>query len=143
MPRVRSSSRSDEPPPKRADEAVSDVVERAASVFDQEVSVATSAAKRATQRFFDVQSERSQDPEAVFERFRKDAHEAVDMLVDAANAAIATLNDLARDRINTGERRDPPRTSAARSSGARSSAARGKARTSTTKAGRRRTSSAS
>lgn len=58
------------------------------------------AAKRIEQRFLDVDALRSQPSDAVMSRFRHDAHEAVDIILDIVTAAVITVEERAGRFVN-------------------------------------------
>jgi hypothetical protein len=57
------------------------------------------AAQAFERRFIDVDGLRSGDPGEVIQRFRKDAHEVVDILLDVAHAASRSLGDVASKAV--------------------------------------------
>lgn len=74
--------------------STSRIVEQAASILEEEIAAGIVAAKRVEERFVDVGKIRSKDPEEVMQRFRRDAHEVLDILVDMVNLATNSLGDL-------------------------------------------------
>jgi hypothetical protein len=58
------------------------------------------AAKRIEQRFLDVAALRAQPADAVMSRFRRDAHEAVDIILDIVTAAATTVGERAGRVVN-------------------------------------------
>jgi hypothetical protein len=76
------------------------IVQKAASILEEEVALGIGAAKRIEQRFLDVAALRAQPADAVMSRFRCDAHEAVDIILDIVTAAATTLGDRAGRFIN-------------------------------------------
>lgn len=76
------------------------IVLKAASIIEQEVAIGIGAAKRIEQRFLDVEALRGRNPDHVMSRFRKDAHDAVDILLDIMTAAAMTVGDRAGRIVN-------------------------------------------
>jgi hypothetical protein len=95
----RSTPQSTAPPaePPRAGfaETTSRIVRQAASILEEEIAAGVVAAKEVEKRFIDVDTLRSGDPGEVIQRFRKDTHEVVDILLDLAHAATRSLGDVA------------------------------------------------
>ena len=67
------------------------VVMKAASILEEEIAMGLGAVKRLEQRFVDVDAIRKQGPDAVMSRFRHDAHDAVDIILDVLTAAAQTV----------------------------------------------------
>jgi hypothetical protein len=65
----------------------SKVVQRAASILEEEVAAGILAAKQIESRFINVKELRAEDPDALLSRFRKDSHEVVDVLLDMVGMA--------------------------------------------------------
>lgn len=85
---------------RRATQVTPIIVRKAASILEEEVAMGIGAAKRIEQRFLDVNALRAQPPDAVMSRFRKDAHEAVDIILDIVTAAVVTVGDRAGRFVN-------------------------------------------
>jgi hypothetical protein len=82
-------------------EASPQIVIKAISVLEEEVVASgLRAAKRIEQRFLNVDELRSQPPDAVMSRFRRDAHEAVDIILDVITAATLLVNEKAGKVVN-------------------------------------------
>lgn len=80
--------------------ATPSIVIKAAAIIEEEVAMGIGAAKRIEQRFLDVAALRAQPPDAVMSRFRHDAHEAIDIIIDIVTAAAAAAGDRAGRFIN-------------------------------------------
>jgi hypothetical protein len=77
------------------------IVMKAISVLEEEVVASgLGAAKRIEQRFLNVDELRAQPPDAVMSRFRRDAHEAVDIILDVLTAATLLVGDRAGRVVN-------------------------------------------
>lgn len=85
---------------RRAVEATPTIVLRAASIIEEEVASGIGAVKRIEQRFLDVDTLRAQHPDHVMSRFRRDAHEAVDIILDIVTAAASTVGEQAGRMVN-------------------------------------------
>jgi hypothetical protein len=85
---------------RRVISATPSIVLKATSIIEEEVAMGIGAAKRIEQRFLDVEALRSQDPDHVMSRFRKDAHEAVDIILDIVTAAASTVGERAGKIVN-------------------------------------------
>jgi hypothetical protein len=67
------------------------VVEQAASILEEEVARGIVAAKQIEERYVDVAALRATDPDHVMQRFRKDAHELVDILIDLVHVTVRSV----------------------------------------------------
>ena len=85
---------------RRALEATPTIVLKAATIIEEEVAMGIGAAKRIEQRFLDVEALRAQNPDHVMSKFRKDAHDAVDIILDIVTAAATTVSDRAGRMVN-------------------------------------------
>lgn len=77
--------------PRRVAGAASRVVEQAASILEEEIARGIVAAKRVEERYVDVAALRGGDPDHVMQRFRKDAHELVDILIDLVHVTARSV----------------------------------------------------
>jgi hypothetical protein len=85
---------------RRATQVTPIIVRKAASILEEEVAMGIGAAKRIEQRFLDVNALRAQSSDAVMSRFRHDAHEAVDIILDIVTAAVITVEERAGRFVN-------------------------------------------
>lgn len=76
------------------------IVQQAASTLEEEIALGVAAAKRVEMRFVDVEKLRTGDPADVLQRFRRDAHEVVDILLDMVVLAGNSLGALS-ERVVT------------------------------------------
>ena len=67
------------------------VVHQAASILEEELARGILAAQEVEARFIDVSALRSEDPAHVMQRFRRDAHELVDILIDLVHVSVRTV----------------------------------------------------
>lgn len=67
------------------------VVEQAASILEEEVARGIVAAKQIEERYVDVAALRATNPDHVMQRFRKDAHELVDILIDLVHVTVRSV----------------------------------------------------
>lgn len=72
------------------------LVGQAVSVLEKELSAGLAAAKALEGRYTDVEGLRNRDPEDIVHRFRKDAHEVVDLLMDLVQIAANSAGGLAQ-----------------------------------------------
>jgi len=75
------------------------IVQQAAFILEEEIAAGVVAAKQVEGRFLNVSKLRSGDPDEVMHRFRRDAHEVLDILMDVANAATNSLGGLAQRAV--------------------------------------------
>jgi hypothetical protein len=79
MPR-KGSPAIDQPLPSISGRDATRVVRDAAKILEQELAAGLMAAKRVEERFIDVKQIRERNPDEVTQRFRRDAHEALDIM---------------------------------------------------------------
>jgi len=98
-------------------QTTSRLVKQAASILEEELAAGIGAAKQVEEKLFDVPKLRSGKPEEVMQRFRRDAHEAVDILMDVLQGAASALGGMAERavKIRSGaaapsERMEPGKT---------------------------------
>lgn len=72
------------------------IIEQAASILEEEISAGIVAAKKVEERYVDINSLRTGAPEHVMQRFRKDAHEVLDILLDMVNLSVSALGGLGK-----------------------------------------------
>src|ERR1700674_986614 len=80
-------------------EAATGVVARAASILEEEIAAGIVAAKKVENRFIDANTVRAGKPEEVLLRFRRDAHEVVDILLDLVFVATNAVGGITRSVI--------------------------------------------
>jgi hypothetical protein len=80
----------------------SEVVQKAASILEEEIAAGIVAAKKVEEQFINVKAVREANPGDIIPRFRKDAHEIVDLLVDLVNVAVQSLDKLSQQLITVG-----------------------------------------
>lgn len=76
------------------------VVVKAATILEEEIAITLGAVKRIEQRFIDVDAMRKHAPDAVMAKFRRDAHDAVDIILDVLTAAAQTVGAQAGKFVN-------------------------------------------
>lgn len=89
------------------------IVEQAASILEEEISAGIVAAKKVGERYTGANASRSGTNEQVIQRFRKDAHEVLDILLDLVNlsiSAIGGLGERATSIRSTGVSKDKARS---------------------------------
>lgn len=98
--RVESSPGSSAPSDSGRQSQGTGVVLKAASILEDELALGIGAAKRIERRFLNVDRLRSEPPDALLSRFRRDAHEVVEILVDVVGAAATTVSERAGQIVN-------------------------------------------
>lgn len=102
---------------KEIADTTSEVVRRAASILEEEIAAGIVAAKEVESRFVDVKQTRAGKPEEVMLRFRRDAHDVVDILMDLINVGTRAVSGLTQSVITIGG--EPASGQASSSSAAR------------------------
>lgn len=74
--------------------STSGVVQKAASILEEEIAAGIVAAQRVEKRFINVNKTRSRKPDDTIQRFRRDSHELVDMLLDLVDAGTKYIDVL-------------------------------------------------
>lgn len=77
----------------------SGVVQKAASILEEEIAAGIIAAKQVEEQLVDINKIRSQKPDALIQRFRRDSHEVVDVLLDLLDVAVKKTGGLAQRLI--------------------------------------------
>lgn len=72
------------------------VVQQAASILEEELAAGIVAARQMADKFMGTRSAQSSNPEDLLPRFRKDAHEVVDMLIDVLTAGTRSVGKIAQ-----------------------------------------------
>lgn len=70
------------------------IVSRAVDILEENIAEGIVIAKRLESKVIDVEKARGGDEKAVMNRFRKDAHEALDIFFDALSTATHSLNSV-------------------------------------------------
>lgn len=98
---------------KDLSDTTSRVVQQAASILEEEIAAGIRVAKDIEGRFLKVEELRARKPDEVVQRFRNDAHEVLDILMDLVQGAAKAAGDLTQRAVSvrTGERPATPRTS--------------------------------
>jgi hypothetical protein len=78
------------------------IVNRAASILEEEIAAGIGVTQNIEQKYVDVGKLRSADSQAVIQRFRKDAHDVVDVLIDLVNVATNALGGLSDRAVSIG-----------------------------------------
>ncbi|MDX6400570.1 MAG: hypothetical protein QOF27_1176 [Gaiellaceae bacterium] len=82
--------------------SASRIVSRASTILEEELAAGIGAAKQIESRFLNVSEMRSTNTDEVMARFRKDAHEVVDIVLDLLNVPTRSLGGLGA-RASVGE----------------------------------------
>jgi hypothetical protein len=84
---------------KEIADTTSEVVRRAASILEEEIAAGIVAAKEVEARLIDVKQTRGGKPEEVMLRFRRDAHDVIDIVMDLLSVATRTVGGLAQSAV--------------------------------------------
>ena len=76
--------------------STSRIVQKAASILEEELANGIVAAKEVEKRVIDVNAIRNQDQSTLVQRFRTDAHEVVDILLDFLTIALRPVENLSQ-----------------------------------------------
>lgn len=76
------------------------IVEQAASILEEEISAGIVAARKVEERYVNVNSLRSEESREIIQRFRKDAHEVLDIVLDLINLSINAVSGLGERAMN-------------------------------------------
>lgn len=76
------------------------IVEQAASILEQEISAGIVAAKKVEERYVNVDALRTSSPGQVIQRFRTDAHEVLDIVLDMINLSINAVGGMSGRVMN-------------------------------------------
>lgn len=116
--KTKSSGKHGTPPPNPGEvikdftETTGRVVRRAADILEEEVAAGISAVKKLEEGFVDVGELRASEKDQVLQRFRRDAHEVVDIALDVLSTASRYVSDLAGEAVTlrTGPRHGAEKT---------------------------------
>ena len=75
-------------------ETTSKVVQQAAEILESEIAMGIRAAKKVEEQYTKSDKLRGENPNDVMLRFRRDAHEVIDIFVDVADAALKHMNNI-------------------------------------------------
>jgi hypothetical protein len=81
-------------------ETTSHVVQQAASILEEEIAAGIVAARQIEDKFLNTQELRSGKPDEILQRFRRDAHDVIDMVVDVVGAAARNASRMAQRAIS-------------------------------------------
>lgn len=79
---------------KSFSETTSKVVQQAASILESELASTIRIASQAENKFPQVEKYRAEKPDEVMQRFRRDAHEVVDIFIDVVGATLKSVPNL-------------------------------------------------
>lgn len=72
-------------------ETTSKVVEQAAAVLESEIAAGVKIANQTENKFPQIERFRTEKPDEVMQRFRRDAHEVVDIFIDVVGATLKSV----------------------------------------------------
>jgi hypothetical protein len=104
-PQVAEQGASAASPPifKTFADTTSQVVKQAASILEEEIAAGIVAARQIENKFIDSEKLRAGKPDEVLQRFRRDAHEVVDIVLDIVGAAAINATRMAQRAISIRE----------------------------------------
>lgn len=79
---------------KSFSETTTKVVQQAATILESEIAAGVKIAQQTEDRFPQVQKFRSEPADEVMQRFRRDAHEVVDIFIDVVGASLKSVPDI-------------------------------------------------
>jgi hypothetical protein len=79
---------------KSFSETTSNVIQQAASVLESEIAAGVRIAQQTENKFPQIEKLRSEEPNVVMQRFRRDAHEVVDIFIDVVGATLKSVPNL-------------------------------------------------
>jgi hypothetical protein len=80
-------------------DTTSKVVEQAATILESEISAGVKIAQQTESRFPQVEQFRSEPANEVIQRFRRDAHEVVDIFIDVVGATLKSVPNMAETNL--------------------------------------------
>jgi len=81
-------------------ETTSRVVRQAASILEEEIAAGIVAARQVEESLINVKALRAGNADSVIHRFRKDAHEVVDILVDLVGTAAQYAEEMSKRAVS-------------------------------------------
>ena len=75
------------------------IVQQAANILEEEIAAGIIAAKKVEQTIINVNKSRSQDPNDLIQRFRRDSHEIVDIMLDLVDTTIKNGGTFAKQLV--------------------------------------------
>jgi hypothetical protein len=80
-------------------DTTSKVVEQAATILESEIAAGVKIAQQTESRFPQVEQFRSEPANEIIQRFRRDAHEVVDIFVDVVGATLKSVPNMAETNL--------------------------------------------
>jgi hypothetical protein len=84
---------------KSFSETSSKVVQQAASILEAEIAAGIKIANQAETKIPQIEKFRSEPPDEVMQRFRRDAHEVVDIFIDVVGATLKNVPNIADSKL--------------------------------------------
>ena len=85
---------------KKVVDTAQTVVKKAADILEEEIAAGIIAAKEIEKKVINVDEERDKDADHIMSRFRSDAHEVIDMLMDVVSVASTQLDNISKKVVN-------------------------------------------
>jgi len=84
---------------KSVTETTTKVVQQAALILEEEISQGIKVAQQTENRVPQLDKYRSEKPDEVMQRFRRDAHEVVDIFIDVVGATLKAVPNVADPKV--------------------------------------------
>jgi hypothetical protein len=78
------------------------IVSKAASLLEEEIALGIRVTQDFEEKYVDTEQVRSKDAQGIIQRFRRDAHDVVDVLIDLVSVAADTVTGLTERGISIG-----------------------------------------
>lgn len=86
--------------PKKIVDTAQQIVKKATDILEEEIAAGIIAAKELEKKVIDVDKARSGGPDHIMSRFRTDAHEVIDMLMDVVSVASTQLDIISKKVVS-------------------------------------------
>ncbi len=86
--------------PKKVVGEAQRIVKMATDILEEEIAAGIVAAKALEKKVIDVEKVRAQDSDHIISRFRSDAHEVIDMLMDVVSVAATQVEKASNKMVN-------------------------------------------
>ena len=98
--KTQPQSRLREITPKKVVGEAQRIVRLATDILEEEIAAGIVAAKALEKKVIDVDKVRDKDNDHIISRFRSDAHEVIDMLMDVVSVAATQLETVSNKVVN-------------------------------------------
>jgi len=101
-------SKSTAPDPAELASQATIFIKKAASVLEKEVAAGIVAAQSLEKRLIDVDGIRSRSPDELMQRFRRDAHDLVDVVIDLVALGVRSAETIAERAVEVAKEGEGP-----------------------------------